>query len=131
VIFRRLLSLLFTLGFYKKHYKFFYDGEITSANKIWQSPHWAVRSGIKNKYAKIFTILMLEAKFKKVEEMNLVIFYKSRHDVDNLFALMKIWADSIKGTYIPDDSNKYYKSTHIIYDNSLEKGNVEFHLIGK
>lgn len=131
VLIRRLLHLLLKLKFYNKHYKFIYNGEITSANKIWESKHWTTRSGIKNKYSKIFTVLMLEAKFKKINEMSLVIFFKSRHDVDNLFALMKIWADTIKGTYISDDSTKFYKSTHIIYDDSLPKNTVEFHLIGK
>lgn len=130
-VIRRLLHLLFILGIYNKHFKFTYNGEITSANKIWESGHWSIRSGIKNQYAKIFTVLMLEAKFKKIDEMSLVIFYKSRHDVDNLFALMKIWGDTVKKRYIPNDTNRYYKSTHIIYDDSLPKGTIEFHLIGK
>jgi hypothetical protein len=90
-----------------------------------------VRSGIKNKYSKIFAVLMLEAKFKKVDEMSLVLFYNNRMDCDNTFAMLKILADTIKGTYIPDDSNKYYKSCHSVFDNSLPKGTVEFHLIGK
>jgi hypothetical protein len=128
---RRLLGLLFSLGIYSRHHKFTYSGEITSANKIWESKHWSVRSGIKNNYSKIFCTLMLEAKFRTVNEMSLIIFFRSRHDVDNLFALLKIWADSIKGTYIPDDSNKFYKSCHVIYDESLDKNTVEFHLIGK
>ena len=128
---RRLLSLLFTLGFYDKHYKIVYDGDVASSNKIWESKHWTTRSAIKTKYAKIFTILLLQTKIKPLSEMSLVTFFNTRHDVDNLQAIQKICVDTMKGTYIPDDNTKHFKSTHTIFDNSLPKGVVEMHIIGK
>lgn len=128
---RRLLSLLFTLGIYDKHFKIVYDGDVTSSNKIWESKHWSVRSGIKTKYAKIFNILLLEAKVKSLKEMSLVTFFCTRHDVDNLQAIQKILVDTMKGKYIIDDNTKCFKSTHTIFDDSLPKGTVEFHILGK
>jgi len=128
---RRLLSLLFTMGFYDKHYKIVYDGDITSSNAIWSGGHWKKRSDTKIKYSKIFTILLLEAKVKRLSELSLVTFFNTRHDVDNLQAIQKICMDTMKGTYIPDDNTKHYKSTHTIFDSSLPKGTVEIHIIGK
>lgn len=128
---RRLLSLFFKLGIYTKHYKIPYTGDITSANKIWSSGHWKIRSNTKQKFEKIFSILLLEAKLKKLSEFSLVTFYNSRHDVDNLSTLQKILVDSMKGVYIEDDSSKCYKSTHTVFDSSLTKGTIEFHIIGR
>jgi hypothetical protein len=131
MIARRLLNLLIKLGIYQKHYKITYTGDITSANKIYSSQHWSIRSALKNKYSKSFKILLLEARVKKMSELSLFTFYNSRHDVDNLFMLNKVMMDTIKGDYLPEDSSKYYKSTHTIFDSDLPKGTVEFNLVGK
>ena len=127
---RRFLNLLFAFGVYKRHYKSVYNGDITSANKIWESKHWAIRSSTKNKFTKIFQVLLLEAKVKPLQEMSMFVFFNTRHDVDNLSAIQKIMADTLKGHYIPDDNTKHYKSTHTIFDSTLPKGTVEFHIIG-
>ncbi len=127
---RRFLSLLFKFKVYSKHYKIVYGGEITSANKIWSAQHWSVRSGIKSKYREIFTVLLLEAKVKKLSEFTIVVFYNTKHDVDNLFAVSKILADTMKEQYIDDDDTRYYKSYHSINDKNLPKGTVEFHIYG-
>lgn len=128
---RRLLGLLFTLGVYNKHYKFIYDGDITSANSVWSSSHWSKRSATKQKFEKIFTALLLQAKVKTMVEFSVVTFYNTRHDLDNLSTIEKIMCDCLKGTYVQDDSSKFYKSKHTIFDSTLPKGTVEFHLIGK
>ncbi len=39
--------------------------------------------------------------------------------------------DTVKGKYLPEDDTRYYKSTHTIFDSTLPKGTVEFHLVGK
>jgi hypothetical protein len=130
-VIRRCLNLLFKFRIYNKHFVITYNGDISSANKIWSGVHFSVRSAMKNKYAKIFNTLLLEAKVKKMDEMSLVTFYRSRHDVDNLSSLTKVMADCIKGSFIEDDNPKFYKSTHTIFDESLPKGTIEFHLIGK
>lgn len=129
---RRLLGLLFTLGIYTKHYKVVYDGDITSANVVWSGGHWSQRSATKQKFEKIFTILLLEARITKpLTEFSLVVFYNTKHDCDNLSTIQKIFVDAMKGTYVADDTSKFYKSTHTIFDSVLPKGTVEIHIIGK
>lgn len=130
MIARRFLKLLLTLRIYTKHFKIIYDGDVTSANKIWASQHWSIRSTIKQKYHKIFEILLLNEKVKKMNEVSLFTFYNTKHDVDNIFCLNKILMDTVKGKYLPDDNTKHYKSTHTIFDSTLPKGTVEFHLVG-
>jgi hypothetical protein len=128
---RRLLSLLFTLGIYNKHYKLVWDGEIVSTNKFYEARHWTVRSGLKLKFSKIFDVLLTQGKVKPMSQLSLVIFYHNRMDCDNLSIMGKMLVDTMKGKYIPDDGNKIYQSTHTIFDSSLPKGLAEFHLIGR
>lgn len=128
---RRLLSLLFTLGFYDKHYKLVWDGDIVSTNKFYEARHWSVRSGLKQKFSKIFDVLLLQGKVKPMGEMSLVIFYNNRMDCDNLSIMGKMLVDTMKGKYIENDGNKIYQSTHTIFDKSLPKGVAEIHILGK
>lgn len=130
MIARRFLKLLITLRIYTKHFKITYDGDVTSANKIWEARHWSIRSAIKTKYSKIFKVLLLHAKVTKLSEFSLFIFYSTRHDCDNLFCLAKILVDTMKEVYVPNDDTRYYKSTHTIFDSNLPKGTIEFHLVG-
>lgn len=127
---RRLLSLLFTLGLFNKHYKIIYDGEIISFNKLYSGGHWSKRSGMKVKYHQIFEVLLLEAKVKPMKEMFLAIFYNTRHDCDNIVLTGKFLMDTVKGKYLPDDTSKYYRGIQIVHDPLLPKGRVELHLIG-
>jgi len=131
MIARRLLNLLIKLGIYQKHYKITYTGDITSANVVWESRHWSIRSAVKLKFSKIFKVLLLEAKVKKLEEFSLFILYSSKHDCDNLSCLGKIFVDTMKEVYIPNDDTRFYKSYHCIYDKSLPKNTVEFNVVGK
>jgi hypothetical protein len=128
---RRLLSLLFTLGFYDKHYKIVWDGEIVSTNKFYEARHWTVRSGYKVKFAKIFEVLLLGAKVKPMKEISVVTFYNNRMDADNLSIMSKMLVDTMKGKYIHNDGNKFFKMTLTVYDENLPKGTAEFHIIGK
>lgn len=130
-IVRRLLKLLLKFRIYKHCYKITYDGEMSSANKVWSSPHWSARSAMKNKYSDIFSILFLQAKIKPIEEMVIVLFYNSRLDVDNTCSGCKVFADSIKGKYIKDDSPRFYKGLFLIYDSDLPKNQYEFQIICK
>jgi hypothetical protein len=130
-IIRRLLGLLFTLGFYDKHFKFTWDGEIVSTNKFYEARHWTVRSGYKQKFSKIFETLLYQAKVKPLGELSLVIFYNGRMDIDNLSIMGKMLVDTMKDKYILNDGNKIFKSTHSIVDTKLPSGTIEFHIIGK
>jgi hypothetical protein len=128
---RRLLGLLFTLGIYNKHYKIVYDGKMVSTNALYSQKHWAIRSVMKNKYIKLFTTLLLEAKVKPMKEMSIVLFYSSKMDVDNCSTSCKFLADAIKGKYLLDDSSKFYKGLFMIHDSTLPKGRYEYHILAK
>jgi hypothetical protein len=130
-IIRRFLNLLQTLGFFSKHYKLSYSGDIVSFNQLYAGGHWSKRSAIKTRFHGIFKILLLEAKVKPLTQMSLFIFFKTRHDPDNIVLTGKFLLDTMKGTYIPDDSTKFYKSIHVIHDESLTKGELQFHIIGE
>jgi len=130
-IVRRLLSLLFTLGVYDKHYKLVWDGEMVSLNQLYSQKHWSARSAMKNKYIKIFTTLLLQAKVKPMRELSIVLFYSSRMDVDNCVCGCKFLSDAVKGKYLEDDSAKFYKALFMIHDSELPKGTYEYHLIGR
>ncbi len=130
-VIRRLIKLLFRLKIYQHHYKITYSGEITSANKVWASSHWSLRSKLKNDFEKKFTTLLLASKVKKMQEVSLLVFYNSRHDVDNISSLNKMFMDCVKGKYLDDDNSKHYKLTLTVIDTELPKNTVEFHLIGK
>jgi len=128
---RRFLNLLFTFGFYSKHYKIVYNGKIASTNEFYEARHWSVRAGLKVKWSKIFDVLLIQAKVKPLKEFSVFIFYSSRHDADNLSIMGKMLVDTMKGKYIENDINRFYKSTHTIHDSSLPKNTFEFHIIGK
>jgi hypothetical protein len=128
---RRLLKLLFVFNVYNKHYVLRYDGEVISFNKLYSGGHWSKRSGYKNRFSKIFTLLCLEANVQPMKEMFLVVFYNTRHDADNIVLSAKFLMDAMKGTYIVDDSSKYYKGIQVTHDPDLPKGMLEFHICGK
>lgn len=126
---RRLIGLLFRFGIYKHHYTIKYSGDKVSTNKFYATPHWSVRSKLKNEYVTIFTILLQKENVKKMSKMSLVVFCNTRLDIDNHIQ-NKFLVDSMKGTYLPDDTTKCYLSTHTIHDGSLPKGHIEYHILG-
>lgn len=128
---RRFLNLLLTFEVYNKHFKIVYDGDITSANKIWAGGHWGARSAMKNKYQKIFSYLLTSAKVSPMNDVALIVFFNTRHDVCNLSSITKVLMDTVKGQYIPDDNTKHFKASLVAHDPNLPKGIVEFHLIGR
>ena len=109
-------------------YKITYSGEIISTNKFYSSGHWTMRSAFKNKFVKIFSTLLLEAKVKPFESFDLRLVYNSRHDLDNLSMMCKVFTDSLKGKYVKDDTPKYFKSLHISHDNTLAKNTIDFYI---
>lgn len=109
-------------------YKITYTGKITSTNKTYGANTWKVRSSAKNKFSKIFSILLLEARIKPFNEFKVSIKYRSRHDVDNLSLFMKIFVDTLKGKYVPDDSSKHFTGMSIDFDKNLPQNTVEFYI---
>lgn len=110
---------------------FTYQGDISSANAIWSSPSWHYRKSLKDKYNKLFLECLAEKEFTKFKSFELIAFYHSRHDCDNLCMLHKILVDSIKGVWVENDGPKFYKGTATFFDPSLPKNTVEYHFIGQ
>lgn len=121
------------------NYEIIYKGQGISWNDIYANSGknaWMVRKSIVDKYKKIFTILLLEAKLPWLEEYEVTLRYNSRHDADNAGANVKCLLDCIKqerkdGIVISrgwayDDSNKFCKAVHLVYDESLENNTFKF-----
>jgi hypothetical protein len=101
-------------------YEIVYEGKITSLNDT-SGQGWYTRNKAVNKFKDIFTILMLEAKFKKIDRFRLDVRYNSRHDCDNVVFICKTLVDTMrKQKYIKDDTKKYYRGISITPDESLK-----------
>ncbi len=122
--------MIIDLSNFKHHYKLQYTGEIVSDNVFYEARHWTVRNGLKNKYKKIYTILLLEAKVQQMSEIALVIRYNTNHDVDNTSIMGKMLVDTMKGQQIENDGKKFYKTRVTQYWKDLPKGTIEFNILG-
>jgi hypothetical protein len=116
-----------------------YQGQGISWNDIYANSGknaWKIRKSLVDKYKKIFTILILEAKLPWMDEYEVALFYNSRHDLDNCGAMSKILVDVLKQKreggivtqrgWVYDDSKKYYKKLTIAPDESLENNTFKF-----
>jgi hypothetical protein len=113
---------------YTRHYEIPYDGEIVSTNKFYASGHWGIRSTLKNKYIKIFSILLLKYEVKPMKEFKISLEYNSRHDVDNVGAMVKFFCDTLKLKYVPEDNRKHFKGMSIDFNPDLKKNTLVFHI---
>lgn len=120
-------------------YTILYQGQGISWNDIYANSGknaWKIRKSLVDKYKKIFTILILEAKLPWMDEYEVTLLYNSKQDVDNTGAAVKILLDSLKQKreggivtqrgWVYDDSKKYCKGIHLIPDESLENNTFKF-----
>ena len=126
---RRLVKTLERFGFFKI-YRVLYEGVGVSNNDFYAGAQgrngWKVRAGIKAKYSKIFGFLLKTSKIPKLNEFGVLVFYNSKHDVDNVSASAKLLIDSMKGVVCKDDNSKYFKGMFIVHDPNLKKNTFEF-----
>lgn len=120
-------------------YEIIYKGQGISWNDIYANSGknaWKGRKSIVDKYKKIFTILLLEAKLPWMDEFEITLIYNSKHDPDNCGAAIKILVDAMKQKrdgglvtqrgWIYDDTKKYFKKMTIIPDELLETNTFKF-----
>jgi hypothetical protein len=120
-------------------YTITYSGKGVSWNDIYGSSGknaWKVRKTIVDKYKKIFTYLILEAKLPWIDTFKITLFYNSRLDPDNCGANLKMMLDALKQDrlegkvlkqgWIYDDSKKFCKGVSIIPDESLPTDTYKF-----
>lgn len=121
---RRLLRFFTT-------YTIVYQGEGVSNNKFYAGGSgqngWKVRAGIKAKYSKIFGWLIKPV--PKLEKIACIVFFKSKHDCDNVSAMQKLLLDSLKEQKIADDNTKHVLLTAQVYDPTLAHNTFEFVII--
>lgn len=123
-------------------YTIIYKGQALSWNDFYASSGknaWKSRKSKIDKYHKIFDILIKEAKLPWFDEYAIVLFYRSKHDADNVLANVKGLQDALKqierdgiiiqNGYCKDDSRKYCKMVTAIYDKSLEHNEFHFKII--
>lgn len=96
MIFRRILSLLKTLKFFKKTYSLVYTDEICSTNDIYESRHWGVRLSKEARVKRIVRGMFDKNKPPRIEEFGLVVFYNNLMDVDNLTFMSKVFVDALR-----------------------------------
>ena len=137
----RFIKLLIKFKIVGKVVTITYQGPGVSLNKFYSQGHWGTRSAIKKKYRKIFdTLFAQEEKLIWMDEYALVIMYNSRHDLDNVVGMEKVFVDALKQEtnkdgvvtrygYVKDDSRKYYKAMTILPDPTLPTNTFQFHLI--
>lgn len=127
----RILKLLSKVKAIGRVISFTYQGRGVSNNDFYSSGHWSNRQQLKVKWRAIFTDLIKPAIGKyEFQSFYLLIFYKSRLDVDNVVGMEKLFTDTLKGTIIHDDGKKIFKGMMVFYDNSLPNHDTyEFVLI--
>lgn len=128
---RRIIGFLLRLGYIKKYWILEYNGKILSLNDLYKQGHWAIRANLKKKYKAKFLELLIKYNVKKCSEFLIIIFYNTRHDVDNLVGVSKILVDTMKGIVSKDDNKSYYKGLAIFPDGNLSRGSLEIYIIKK
>jgi hypothetical protein len=110
-------------------HKIVYQGKGVSLNDYYSAGHWSRRSKIKNTYKVIFNDLFTEANLSHMEKFSLVIRYNSRHDVDNVTGLEKVFIDTLREEWVKEDNKKYYRGYMVFPDEELPTNTFEFYLI--
>lgn len=96
-----------------------YRGVGVSNNQFYQSKSFHVRNRIKDKYHEIFSVLLAEQMPKKglnlpISDMHLSVGFRSRHDVDNVVGLVKLFVDTLVNRgYLVDDNKNHFTSLEI------------------
>lgn len=137
----RFVRLCVKLKLFKVVTKVTYTGKGVSLNQFYSQGHWSARSNTKKKYRKIFDKLLENNKrMRWMNKFSLIIFYNSRHDLDNVVGMGKVFIDCLKREvdregnvtregFVYDDSKRYYKGLGIFPDEKLPINTFEFILI--
>jgi hypothetical protein len=133
------IKYLLDLGFLGRSIRISYQGKGVSLNKFYKQGHWTTRSTLKNQYFEIFDKLFVENKdLTWLNSFYLVIFYNSRHDVDNVTGMSKVFVDALKkgidrktgevvrAGYVEEDNKQYFKGLAIFPDPTLPYNTFDF-----
>lgn len=109
-----------------KKYVIRYDGKLPSLNDIYSGKHWSYRSSKKTKFRDTFSILLLEASVKWMDEFRIDLEYNSRLDADNAIMAIKFMCDSLKGKYVKEDDPRFFKGFSININKKLKFNTYKF-----
>jgi hypothetical protein len=132
--FKKIISLflevLLKFKYIEKIYQIDYEGEGVSLNDYYSGAHWSARSNIKKKYGKIFKVLINEkipVTEDVIKEYIIVIFYNTRHDVDNVVGIEKLFTDQLhlSGKTL-NDTKSYFKGLIITEDSTMKHNSFKF-----
>lgn len=117
------------LGLLEQVYEIYYRGRTFSLNDLYSQSHWTKRSNLKNEFKGLFLEELQKSDTSFCHQFYLIIFYNTKHDPDNIVGMSKIFVDTMKGIYVPDDNKKYFKGLLIFPDASLPSGSVDFIIV--
>jgi hypothetical protein len=134
------IEFLQGIGILGKVVEIEYQGQGASLNDFYSQGHWSKRSQIKKKYRAIFDVLLSESRAEWMAQFYLVIFYNSRHDVDNVIGMEKVFVDALKRDvdkegnvlregYVADDDKRYFRGVAVFPNENLPKNTFQFLLI--
>ena len=110
-------------------YTLTYQGVGLSSNKWYAGMHWSKRRDLKAEWVRNFHPLIVAANMSGIQAMRLTLRYRSKHDVDNTTAMIKLIVDLLKGWFIPDDTPSHFCGFSVEYDGSLPDNTFIFSII--
>ena len=106
-------------------YKFSIEGSV-SINKIYSTPHWAVRSKLKKAWRDRFSEMLDEYDKPDVNKYRIRAFFCNRLDLDNNVMMVKFFNDALKEAgWIVDDNPKHFVSLRMDVDTTLKKNSAK------
>ncbi len=101
--------------------------KIATLNQIISPWKWATA---KQYYRREFLELLNSQKIPKFKAFALEVTYNTKHDPDNLVAVIKFFIDTFRELgFVKNDTKKYYKYLKIEADSTLPKVTLEFKII--
>ena len=109
-----------------KQKELIYTGQIISLNDV-KSFGWQKYKKLKDKIQLEMLVICKNAYLPKMQRIELVVKYRSRHDVDNLSYNSKIFVDTlVKLGKLKNDTKEYYNKVCFEYDKELKNNTIKF-----
>lgn len=106
--------------------KYIYDGPTISTNTV-RGSHYRKYLKKINAIKLTFKVMIKNSNLPVCKRVWVRLFYNTRHDVDGLSFMYKIFVDEIvKLNKLPDDAKKYNRLMYIRPDENLRKGTIIF-----
>ena len=101
-----------------------WEKDVVTLNKVYSSPHWTVRSKLKQKYHTMFNDLLseLEKPSEPIQIFGVELLVNSRQDIDNLVIMNKWFVDTLREEqWVADDNQSHFRKFVIKVNNNQKK----------